>query len=112
MDLLVLLTLMLEPPVNAQLKKPPVDVLLIKPPVNRTRHMITMQMWANMFRHATYQIIMMMVLLFAGPDLFDIKPGHLVEREDKENFVFFFLSALYPIQIFSSVWNVSTSGEE
>ena len=55
--------------------EPPVDELLKKPPVNRTEHMITKRMWANMLGQATYQIIVTMLLLFAGPEWFDIPPG-------------------------------------
>jgi P-type Ca2+ transporter type 2B len=61
--------------------EPPVDALLEKPPVNRTEHMITKRMWANMLGHAAYQVIVVMVLLFKGPDIFDFKPGHEVEDE-------------------------------
>lgn len=61
--------------------EPPVDELLEKPPVNRTEHMITKRMLANMFGQASYQIIVIMVLLFAGPILLDIEPGHEVEDQ-------------------------------
>ena len=59
--------------------EPPVDELLQKPPVNRTDHMITKRMWANMLGHASYQITVVMVLLFSGPNLFGFEPGHKVE---------------------------------
>jgi Ca2+ transporting ATPase len=59
--------------------EPPVDSLLQKPPVNRTEHMITKRMWANMLGHSFYQITVVMILLFAGPQIFDIEPGHEVE---------------------------------
>ena len=65
--------------------EPPVDELLKKPPVNRTDSMITKHMWANMLGQATYQVIVVMVLLFEGPDLLDLKPGHKVKEEDDEN---------------------------
>lgn len=61
--------------------EPPVDALLEKPPVNRTEHMITKRMWANMLGHSAYQVIVVMVLLFKGPDIFDIERGHIVEDE-------------------------------
>lgn len=59
--------------------EPPVDALLKKPPVNRTEHMITKRMWANMLGHASYQIVVVMLLLFKGPDWLDVDPGHKVE---------------------------------
>lgn len=63
--------------------EPPVDALLKRPPVNRSQHMITKRMLANMLGQATYQITVVMTLLFAGPDMFDdIQPGHLVEKDD------------------------------
>jgi len=63
--------------------EPPVDTLLQNPPVNRSRHMITGRMWTNMIGQATYQIIVTMILLFAGPELFDLEPGHELERKRK-----------------------------
>jgi len=65
--------------------EPPVEELLQKPPVNRTQSMISKHMWANMLGQATYQIIVVMVLLFAGPDLLDIEPGHEVEDRDENS---------------------------
>jgi hypothetical protein len=44
--------------------------------------MITKRMWLNILGHAGYQITVVMVLLFAGPSLFDITPGNIVEEED------------------------------
>mmetsp|Transcript_839 Transcript_839/g.1169 ORF Transcript_839/g.1169 Transcript_839/m.1169 type:complete len:1176 (-) Transcript_839:130-3657(-) len=65
--------------------EPPVDSLLQKPPVNRTDSMLTRRMWANMFGQATYQIIIVMTLLFAGPDLLGVRPGHEVEAEGENS---------------------------
>jgi len=63
--------------------EPPVDALLKRQPVNRSQHMITKRMLANMIGQSTYQIIVVMTLLFSGPDIFDdIEPGHLVEKDD------------------------------
>lgn len=59
--------------------EPPVAALLQKPPVNRTDSMITKHMAANMIGHATFQVMVMMILLFAGPDIFDLTPGHETE---------------------------------
>lgn len=61
--------------------EPPVDALLQKPPVNRTEPMITKRMWVNMLGQASFQVIVVMVLLFAGPELLDIKPGNIIEEE-------------------------------
>jgi len=62
--------------------EPPKDSLLERAPVNRSQHMITKRMFANMLGQATYQITVIMILLFAGPDILNIDPGHLVEKDD------------------------------
>lgn len=61
--------------------EPPKEELLKKPPVNRSEHMVTRRMWANMLGQASYQIIVIMVLLFEGPYIFDFDPGHKVEKD-------------------------------
>jgi len=60
--------------------EPPVDSLLQKPPVNRSQQMVTKHMVANMIGQASYQLLVIMTLLFAGPNLLNIDPGHLVEK--------------------------------
>ena len=59
--------------------EPPVDELLERPPVNRTDSMITTRMWANMLGQAGYQVTAVMTLLFAGPGILNLTPGHLEE---------------------------------
>jgi Ca2+ transporting ATPase len=61
--------------------EPPTDALLQRPPVNRTESMITKRMLANMLGQATYQIAVVMTLLFAGPTMFDIPAGNQYEKE-------------------------------
>jgi Ca2+ transporting ATPase len=62
--------------------EPPVPELLQRPPVNRTDSMITPRMWANMLGQATYQIAVVMTLLFAGPELFGIPAGHIAAHSE------------------------------
>lgn len=63
--------------------EPPLESLLEKPPVNRTDSMITNHMLANMLGQATYQIVVVMVLLFKGPDIFDgMVAGHILYEDD------------------------------
>mmetsp|Transcript_8377 Transcript_8377/g.24126 ORF Transcript_8377/g.24126 Transcript_8377/m.24126 type:complete len:1235 (-) Transcript_8377:126-3830(-) len=64
--------------------EPPIDALLLRPPINRTKYIITHRMWVNMFGQALYQVVVVLTMLFAGPDLLDIRPGHEVE-EDGDN---------------------------
>jgi Ca2+ transporting ATPase len=82
--------------------EPPVEELLQKPPVNRTQHMITNHMWANMLGQAAYQITVVMVLFFDGPRLLNLEPGHEVE-ERGENSVHYTLifNAFVWMQLFN-----------
>ena len=41
--------------------------------------MITTRMWANMLGQAGYQVTAVMTLLFAGPGILNLTPGHLEE---------------------------------
>ncbi|GAX24557.1 Ca2+ transporting ATPase, plasma membrane [Fistulifera solaris] len=63
--------------------EPPIEALLKRPPVNRTDSMITKRMCANMFGQSAYQVVVIMVLLFKGPDIFDgMEPGHILYEDD------------------------------
>jgi len=44
-------------------------------------------MWGNMIGQASYQIIVIMVLLFKGPDIWGFPPGHIYEKETNDNSV-------------------------
>jgi len=93
--------------------EPPVDSLLTRPPVNRSDSMITKRMWANMLGQATYQITAVMVLLFEGPQILDIKAGHLVESEDgvkSEHYTLIF-NAFVWMQLFNEVNCRNLKGE-
>ena len=65
--------------------EPPVDALLQKPPVNRTDSMITKHMMANMLGQASYQVAVVLTLLFAGPSLLNVEPGHEVEERGENS---------------------------
>ncbi|KAH8096368.1 calcium-transporting ATPase [Aureococcus anophagefferens] len=57
--------------------EPPEESLLDKPPVNRSDSIISEQMWYNMFGHAAYQIVVMMLLYFdQGAALLRCEPAH------------------------------------
>lgn len=81
--------------------EPPVDELLARPPVNRTDSMITKHMLANMTGQATYQITVIMTLLFAGPELFGLDPGHTVDG-NSEHYTFIFNTFVW-MQLFNEV---------
>jgi Ca2+ transporting ATPase len=92
--------------------EPPVDELLQKPPVNRTDNMITRRMWGNMLGQATYQIIVIMLLLFLGPTWFDIPPGHTVNTrgEGSVHYTIIFNSFVW-MQLFNEVNSRKLNGE-
>jgi Ca2+ transporting ATPase len=93
--------------------EPPVDDLLRKPPVNRTESMITKHMWANMLGQAAYQITVIMVLLFAGPELLGIEAGHIVEKEREENSVHYtvIFNTFVWMQLFNEINSRKLKGE-
>jgi len=63
----------------------PADELLERAPVNRSDSMITPRMWMNMIGHSSYQITVIMTLLFKGPEIFGFEAGDIVEKSSKEN---------------------------
>ena len=77
--------------------EPPTEALLQRPPVNRSKSIITNRMYANIIGQSFYQLLIMMVLLFQGPSLFNIRAGHLEEADGK-------LSEHYTIMFNSYVW--------
>uniref|UniRef100_A0A7S2UP11 P-type Ca(2+) transporter n=1 Tax=Attheya septentrionalis TaxID=420275 RepID=A0A7S2UP11_9STRA len=93
--------------------EPPVDELLQKPPVNRSEHMITRRMWANMIGQASYQITVIMVLLFHGPEMFGLTPGHIVEKEEDKNSVHYTIifNVFVWMQLFNEVNCRNLKGE-
>ena len=92
--------------------EPPVDALLEKPPVNRTDPMITKRMWANMFGQATYQVCVIMVLLFAGPNLLNLEPGHLAaDRKDNSVHYTIIFNTFVWMQLFNEINSRNLKGE-
>jgi len=84
--------------------EPPIEELLERPPVNRTDSMITTRMWANMLGQASYQICVVLTLLFAGPKLLDLQYGHEVEDigENSEHYTLIFNSFVW-MQLFNEI---------
>ncbi len=91
--------------------EPPVDSLLERPPVNRTDPMITKRMWANMLGQATYQVSVVMILLFSGPSLLNLKPGW--EFNSKENSVHYTIifNTFVWMQLFNEINSRNLKGE-
>ena len=93
--------------------EPPTDELLKRDPINRSRSIITNRMWGNMLGQASYQIIVIMVLLFAGPEIFGFEPGHEVEKnlgENSTHYTFIF-NAFVWMQLFNEINSRSLQGE-
>ena len=55
--------------------EPPTEDLLSRKPYGRTKALISRTMSKNIIGHALYQIVVIFVILFAGPELFDIDNG-------------------------------------
>ncbi|KAL3779957.1 hypothetical protein ACHAW5_000677 [Stephanodiscus triporus] len=93
--------------------EPPTDELLKNDPVNRSKSIVTSQMWGNMLGHAAYQLAVIFFLLFEGPGVFGFEPGHIVERELKENsthYTFIFNSFVW-MQLFNEFNARALNGE-
>ena len=89
--------------------EPPVPELLEKEPVNRSESMITRRMWANLAGHSTYQIVVVMTLLFAGRPLFGLeKRGH--EEENSVHYTIIFNTFVW-MQLFNEVNCRKLNGE-
>lgn len=92
--------------------EPPTEALLDKPPVNRSDSMITGHMWVNMVGQGLYQVSVVMVLLFAGPELLNIEPGHLVEArsENSVHYTIIFNTFVW-MQLFNEINSRKLQGE-
>ncbi len=92
--------------------EPPTDELLRRNPVNRSKSIVTVRMWANMLGQASYQLVIIMFLLFGGPNIYGFEPGHKVEREglNSEHYTFIFNSFVW-MQLFNEVNARSLNGE-
>jgi Ca2+ transporting ATPase len=92
--------------------EPPTDDLLKRDPVNRSRSIITTRMWGNMLGHAAYQLTVTFFLLFAGPQVFGLERGDLVEKTGANSihYTFIFNSFVW-MQLFNEFNARSLHGE-
>jgi magnesium-transporting ATPase (P-type) len=86
MDSLASLALASEAPTDSQLERPP---------VNRSESILTSQMWLNMASQATYQVIIVLLLLYRpevvpdiGPDVKDLEPPNRGPRSQHYTVIF------------------------
>jgi len=92
--------------------EPPTEELLKRPPVNRSQHMITSQMWANMLGQSFFQISVTMLLLFVGPKWFSIPPGHEEEDEGRNSIHYTIIFNTFVwMQLFNEVNSRNLNGE-
>ena len=93
--------------------EPPTEELLKRDPVNRSKSIIATRMWANMLGQASYQLVVIMFLLFAGLQVFGFDPGHIVEKEQNKNSVHytFIFNVFMWMQIFIEINARSLQGE-
>lgn len=92
--------------------EPPTDELLKRKPVNRSKSIVTKRMWANMLGQAAYQLVIIMFLLFGGPQAFGFAPGDQVEREGNNSihYTFIFNSFVW-MQLFNEINSRCLGGE-
>ena len=72
----------------------PTDELLNRPPYSRTESIITPDMWFTILVMAVYQIVWMLIVLFAG--------GIVLDLDGKEKTTFFF-HAFVLLQVFNEI---------
>ena len=55
--------------------EPPTKELLLRKPYKRSSSLISRPMWRNILVQSAFQLILLFILMFAGPQLFDIHAG-------------------------------------
>ena len=84
--------------------EPPTDELLKRKPYGRKKPLISRRMWLFIIGHSFYQLVVLNVLLFAGPRLFDIDDAEFTSddyfAEPTEHFTMIFNSFVF-MQIFN-----------
>jgi len=92
--------------------EPPTAELLLRAPVNRSDSMITKRMWANMLGQAGYQIVVCLLLLFVGPQWFDIIPGDEQEENNINSIHYTLIFNVFVwMQLFNEINSRNLKGE-
>lgn len=89
--------------------EPPNPELLKQPPVNRSQHLISKRMWANMLGHAVYQIVVILALFFDGYRWFGI-PAGWTKHEPSIHYTIIFNTFVW-MQLFNEFNCRNLSGE-
>ncbi|XP_077539117.1 plasma membrane calcium-transporting ATPase 3 isoform X6 [Haemaphysalis longicornis] len=66
----------------------PTSSLLLRKPYGRTKPLISRTMMKNILGHAIYQLTVIFLLLFLGPEIFDIDPGMGVRLSEHFTIIF------------------------
>ena len=82
----------------------PTDDLLTRKPYGRTKALISRHMWLFLIGHSLYQLTVLLVLVFAGAQLFDIESGIGKELRDPptQHFTVVFNSFVF-MQLFNEI---------
>ena len=95
MDILASLALATEKPMDALLKRKPYDP---------TQSLISRNMRTFILGHSLYQLIIIFILVYAGPELFDIDDGaHRELRADPTEHYTFIFNTFVLLQIFNEI---------
>ena len=90
----------------------PTDELLKRKPYGRKKSLISKQMWVFLAGHSLYQLTVLLVILFAGPELFDIDTGAGRElRADPTQHFTVIFNTFVLFQIFNEVNARKVHGE-
>jgi P-type Ca2+ transporter type 2B len=85
--------------------EPPNDELLKRFPYSRTEYIITGSMWRNIIGQAIYQIALLTLILFHGPQMFDVPNSYDddgFKEETAAHFTIFFNTFVF-MQIFNEL---------
>jgi len=85
--------------------EPPKDELLQRKPYGRDENLINGVMWRNILGQSIYQIIVLIILLFFGPQILDIPSGIKNEHWTPENAVHYTIvfNAFVFMQVFNEI---------
>ena len=85
--------------------EPPSDELLTRMPYSRHEEMITAQMWRCITFHSIFQIIILSVILFLGPDIFGVVSSIGLEMDEWNEETGQHLSLFFDCFVFLQVFN-------
>ena len=85
--------------------EPPSEELLYRMPYSRNEKMITPQMWRCIVFHSLFQVIILCIILFKGPEIFGVQSSIGVDLEhwNAENGIHF--SLFFDVFVFLQVFN-------